>query len=270
MLEHLTEFIGRTHLVLLHFPIALIIVAAIVELLRALNLRRTAARYVPGPAGSTMFFFALLATCVSVLTGLILGWNDGPKVDLHRILGIVSGVLVLITTFALLAARSPGAKKAPSIYLLLLTVSAAAVGFTGHLGGEITHGQGYITRPLTRIFENPTEPIPAAALDPALFDITQAQLDTYLTDIQPILDASCVECHGPDEAEDDVRLDSIEHVLSPDTSIIMRGDPIMSDLVYLIELPPGDPDIMPPEDHADPLTPEQTKIIRDWVESLGS
>jgi hypothetical protein len=49
----------------------------------------------------------------------------------------------------------------------------------------------------------------------------------------------------------------------------VRGDPDASELNYLIELPAGDPDIMPPEDHADPLTPDQTQLIRDWVESLG-
>lgn len=268
MLEHITEFIGRTHLVVLHFPIALIIVAAIVELLRALNNKLTANAYTPGPTGTTLLLFALVTTAYAVLTGLILGFDDAPKVDQHRILGIISGVLVLATAITLIPARKAAATKAAKLYLTLLLISAAAVGFTAHLGGELTHGQGYITRPLTRIGSTPTQPAPTAALDPASFSITQSQLDVFLNDIQPILDASCIECHGQDEAENDVRLDAIEHVLDEDTGVVVRGDPVMSDLLYYIELPPGDPDIMPPEEHADPLSTDQIETIRAWIESL--
>lgn len=267
MLEHLTEFIGRTHLVVLHFPIALLIVAAIVELLRALNLRHTASRYTPTPAGTTMFVFALLATIASVITGLILGFDDPPEVDLHRILGIITGILVVLTAVPLIASRRENLGNAPRLFLTLLIISAGAVGLTGHLGGDLTHGEGFLTRPLRAIFTPPPEP--NTTLDPAAFNITQQQLDLYLDQIQPILDASCIDCHGAIDPEDDVRLDSIEFVLADSPEIIVRGDADMSDLTYLIELPAGDPDIMPPEDHADPLTPEQTQLIRNWVESLG-
>jgi len=267
MIENLIEFLGRTHLVVLHFPIALLIVAALVELLSALNLRRTASRYSPTTAGNTTFAFALIACIYTAVSGLILGFDATPKVDLHRILGIITAVLVVLTAIPLIASRKPVPGKAPSLYLALLIISATAVGFTGHLGGDLTHGQGYITRPLLDIF-NP-QPEPAAALDPASFNITQEQLDIYLDQIQPIFDASCIDCHGADDPEDDVRLDALAFVLADTPEIIVRGDPVMSDLVYLIELPAGDPDIMPPEDHADPLTPDQTQLIRDWVDSLG-
>jgi len=59
MIDHLLEFVGRTHLVLLHFPIALIVCAAAVELFRAVRPRvqRTAnaQAFVPGSAGTTLF-----------------------------------------------------------------------------------------------------------------------------------------------------------------------------------------------------------------------
>jgi len=269
MLDNLIEFLGRTHLVVLHFPIALLIVAAIVELLSALNLRRTASRYTPTAAGTTMFVFALGACAYTVISGLILGFEDSSKVDLHRILGIATGILVLLTAIPLVASRREHPGNAPKLYLALLIISAGAVGFTGHLGGDLTHGKGFLTRPLLNIFNPDPAPAPVATLNPSSFNITQDQLDIYLDQIQPIFDTNCIDCHGAKDPEDDVRLDALEYVLSTDKEIVVRGDPVMSDLVYLIELPAGDPDIMPPEDHADPLTPEQTQLIRDWVESLG-
>lgn len=270
MLDHLIEFFGRTHLVVLHFPIALIIVAAMIELSHALmpRIRRDpmAAPYTPGPLATPMFGIALLATLVSVGTGLVFGFSDGEKVDLHRILGIVSAVLVLLAGFALLFARKPGPGIWARVYLGLLSVSAICVGITGHLGGELTHGKGFITRPLTQMFTGQREPV--ATLDAAAFGISQTSLDTYLDTIQPIFDAHCIECHDADDAEDDIRLDALEFVLDPDLDMLQRGDADASELVYRVELPHGDPDLMPPPDDGEPLESVQIEAIRAWIESL--
>lgn len=272
MIDHLTEFIGRTHLVVLHFPIAILIVAAMLELWHALapKVRRDPAvgSYQPSPLATPLFVIALFAMIAAIGTGLIFGYSDGEKVDLHRILGIATGVLVLITGFALLASRKPSPGASAKIYLALLVVSAIAVGVTGHLGGELTHGKGFITRPLTRVFR--AERVPVPALDPAAFGISQSSLDMYLDTIQPIFDTHCIDCHGAEEAEEDVRLDALEFVLDPDLDIIERGDADASELVYLIELPHGDPDLMPPPDEGEPLEAAQVRVIREWVESLGS
>jgi len=270
MAEHIIEFLGRTHLVVLHFPIALLIVAAMVEVCTALapRLRRgpISGGYRPSRHAGLLFFISLLATVVSVITGLIFGFGDGSEVDLHRILGIVSGVLVLITGIALLMARGPAPGRGAKIYLGLLVLSAVMIGITGHLGGELTHGEGFITRPLQRIFTS--GPGPIAATDPAAYGISQASLDTYLATIQPIFDKRCIDCHGVEDAEDDVRLDALGFVLDPSLEIIERGDPDASELVYLIELPHGDPDLMPPPDEGDPLEPAQIEAIRRWIASL--
>lgn len=269
MLDHLIEFFARTHLVVLHFPIALLIVAATVELFRALNLKRTATHYTPGPAATTMFAFAFLGCAYTVLSGLVFGFSDGEKVDLHRILGVISAVLVLLAAFALLKAHRPAPGSAARIYLTLLSLSALTVALTAHFGGDLTHGKGFITRPLLQIFEPQTAPEPVATLNPVDFGISQAALDTYLSTIQPIFDQSCIECHGPDKAENDVRLDALEHVLDPALDILVPGDPDASEIIYLIDLPAGDPDIMPPEDEAEPLTSDQIEAIRSWIASLS-
>ncbi len=282
MLGHLLDFIGRTHLVVLHFPIALIIVAAMVELTRALAPRylerftrapRTTP-FTPSPTALILIAFALLFTLITTTTGLVLGFDAPPKADTHRILGIVSAVLVLITTISAFAARHPSSSKPTTLYLTLLLISAAAVGLTGHKGGDLTHGQGFLTRPLTQLLNPDPEPTTPEseppALNPADFNLTQASLDTYLSDVQPILTTKCVQCHGPDEAEQDLRLDTIAHTLDPSTNTIDRDDPENSDLLYFITLPPGDPDIMPPEDDPalEPLTESEIKTIVAWIRGL--
>jgi uncharacterized membrane protein len=270
MLGNLIEFIGRTHLVVLHFPIALIITLALIELwaLAKPRIQRTAERGALRPSVIAMpiFLLAFLATAVTLITGLIFGFDDGERVDLHRIVGIVSAALVLLTGAAMLFARRPGADGAAKLYLALLTISAIAVGFAGHLGGELTHGKGFITRPLTQGSAATTTPI--AQLDPAAFGISAESLATYTSTIQPIFDAHCIDCHAQEDPEDDVRLDALEFVLDPELDIVRRGDPDSSELVYLIDLPAGDPDIMPPSDHSEPLSREQIESITSWIELL--
>ncbi len=275
MLSQLTEFIGRTHLVVLHFPIALVIVAAMVELARALTprLTRPAPRlpFRPGPTATILLALALLATIWTVISGLILGYNEPPKADPHRVMGIASAALVLLTLAAMLIARAASTRAAPGLYLLLLTLSAAAVGVTGHLGGNLTHGTGFLTRPLALMFApRADEPAAAAALDPSDYGVSRASLDTYLAAIKPIFTDSCIECHGPDTSEGDIRFDTLALVLDEDDEILVRGDPDASEIVYRIELPHGDEDAMPPEDEGDPLQPDQIRTIRDWIASLGN
>lgn len=279
--DHILEFVGRTHLVVLHFPIALIVVAAVVEVWRLIEprVRRRAAveAWRPSGAGTIMFVCALLGTVVSVVTGLVLGFDGGERVDLHRILGIVSGVVMLVTGAALLLANRPdaGSRAVPfsgRVYVLMLCVSAGLVGATGHFGGELTHGHGFLTKPLKAIFADDADSADAqvpVVVEASVLGVSVEAAEVFNRSVLPILEASCVECHGPYEAEDDIRLDTLAFVLDPDADMVRRGDGDGSELVYRIDLPHDDPDIMPPEDDGEPLTRGQVDVIRDWIDSLG-
>ncbi|MGJ8637362.1 MAG: c-type cytochrome domain-containing protein [Phycisphaerales bacterium] len=263
MIEHLLEFIGRTHLVVLHFPIALIVVTAVVEIWRMMALKGRA--YTPSAAGSVMFLFALLGAAVSVITGLVLGFDGGERVDLHRILGIVSGVLMVVTWFAWMSAMKPESKSG-KVYLTLLCLSAASIGAAGHFGGELTHGEGFLTKPLKEMVGMQEDQL---TLDAEALGVSRVSAEVFELEVLPIMKRSCVECHGPDEAEDDIRLDTLAYVLDRRVQTVRRGDPDGSELVYRIELPHDDPDIMPPEGDGEPLTSAEVKVVRDWIASLS-
>lgn len=270
MLNHLIEFIARTHLLVLHFPIAMIVCAAFVETTRLLWFRCTrrsiADHFRPCNSASLMFAFAFASTIVAITTGLILGYDYGQSADLHRILGLISGALILITAIALLIALRKSTFKSTIVYFALLCPSAGAVCATGHFGGDLTHGKGFITDPLIQII-NPT---PAPQSDPQIqaLNLTPESIEIYKTIIQPIFDNSCIKCHGKRKQKADLRLDSLAFTLDPELNIIERGSPDDSELIYLIELPADDEEVMPPEGEADPLTQDQIQSIRNWIQSL--
>jgi hypothetical protein len=87
-------------------------------------------------------------------------------------------------------------------------------------------------------------------------------------DIQPILDSSCLRCHGPVKPKSHFRLDNRESALKGgdnNTNDIVPGDSLNSLLVHYVvrEVPDLE---MPPTGKADPLTPRQIGLLRAWID----
>lgn len=87
----------------------------------------------------------------------------------------------------------------------------------------------------------------------------------FVKDIQPILQNSCIKCHGPEKQKGGLRLDSKAAALKggKDGEVINLNHADKSDLYRRITLEPGSDDIMPSK--GDPLTKAQTDLIRDWI-----
>jgi len=94
---------------------------------------------------------------------------------------------------------------------------------------------------------------------------------TYATDIKPILDASCIKCHGAQKPKGKLRLDSLEGILkgSQDGKVIETGNSAKSMLVLNVAHLGDEDDFMPPPKNKmglKQLTPEQVGLIRAWVD----
>jgi mono/diheme cytochrome c family protein len=98
--------------------------------------------------------------------------------------------------------------------------------------------------------QNPTQPQPTV---------------DFVRDIQPILQASCYECHGSRKTKAHLRLDSPAGILKGGEtgSIIVPGKSEQSLIVRRILGLDGD-DRMPKD--GDPLTPPQVALIRSWID----
>ena len=92
----------------------------------------------------------------------------------------------------------------------------------------------------------------------------QTKVD-FVKDIQPILQKSCIECHGPEKQKGKLRLDSKEASFKggKDGVVIVPKEADKSELYRRITLPRDHDDIMP--NKGEPLTKAQTDLIRDWI-----
>jgi mono/diheme cytochrome c family protein len=99
---------------------------------------------------------------------------------------------------------------------------------------------------------------PAAAATPA------ANVD-FARDIQPILQSTCVECHGPKKTKAQLRLDSAAGVMKGGENgpIVTAGSSDKSLIVRRVLGLDGD-DRMPKD--GDPLPPAQIALLRTWID----
>lgn len=142
MPDRLFRWLGAMHPAAVHFPIALFLVAALLEI-AALTLRW------PVLTQGTRVIITLAA--ISAIAAVALGWfamglpgKDDVTHLSHRWLGTSIAALGLLSWWAKEHwVRRPGRGR-ELIYIGLLTLTAAAVVVNGLLGGMLTHGMRHL------------------------------------------------------------------------------------------------------------------------------
>jgi hypothetical protein len=91
---------------------------------------------------------------------------------------------------------------------------------------------------------------------------SDGKLVQFERDIAPILRDRCLDCHGPDDAKNDFRIDDADSI----ANYIEPGDASSSSL-YVDYLTAADEEsLMPPRSHKGPLPPAEIALIRYWID----
>ena len=293
------QVFGRLHIVALHFPIALVAVAALL-VLWSLVRKQDEAQTKPVSPGLWLVGIAAASAVAASLTGWVFAGaeyaDSQGSLGLHRWLGVCSAVLVVGTYVLGVIANKIASARAGRLYIALVLLAAPLVGFTGHVGGGLVHGKNFVFKPLIdsnksesapvqtesdqpldqlgleqpeELSEEPAEPeADRPLLSGPSVDLTNPKPSVVVEsaafdeDVMPILVRSCIRCHNPDKSRGRVRLDELRHVLRT----VEPGKPDESLLVYTIELPEHDEDSMPKNEP--PLPDIEIATIRAWIASL--
>ncbi len=258
-------FLAPFHAVVLHFPIGFLTVAGMLEVYRAFRpsgeLRRVTV---------LLLWLGLLTGIISAAFGLMRaggGGYEAKALSLHRLYGVaVPFVTAAAIVLQWLAYRNETARGWTRSYRGLLTGTLTLVVVAGHYGGNLTHGSKYLVENAPEFVREllVDNPAPSSTVDPSALDAHQR---SYVEKVQPLLEAKCYKCHGPDKQKGGYRLDQPELAFKGGDSekvAIKPGDPLGSHLVRLILLPPQHDDVMPPEGK-EPLTLEEIMTLLDWI-----
>jgi uncharacterized membrane protein len=137
-------FIGKFHPLVVHFPIALVLAAAAAELVVVATARQ---------AWRTVAVANIRAAAALGVVTAITGWlfalsplvDASPSLEWHRWVGVAAAAGAIDA--ALLSRRLPVlSRRSAFVYRFTLFVTALLVAITGHLGGALVWGAGFLQR----------------------------------------------------------------------------------------------------------------------------
>ncbi|MEM8897715.1 MAG: c-type cytochrome domain-containing protein [Bacteroidota bacterium] len=253
----LDQFIGRFHPLLVHIPIGVLIVAIGFDLISRRRVFRSLEPSVPA-----LYLIGAVGGVFSCITGYLLSSNGEyatEQVNPHMWMGI--GLTILAFFLYLFKQKL----KPPSIFSLVLPlISFILLTVTGHLGGNLTHGENYLTQYAPWNLSEEQQ----------IFHLTREELPhayVYTDIVQPILQTKCYRCHSTTKQKGKLRLDEIEWMLKGGKSGIpslVVGDPEGSEMIHRILLPLVEEEHMPPKGKPQ-VSSEELTILRWWIAHGG-
>jgi hypothetical protein len=269
--EHgnLGQFIGRFHILLLHLPLVLIILVPVLDLAG----RRPKWAHLREAAGPVLSAAAFL-TFVTALDGWLLAWSGGYRS--HDVTNHMWAGALLTGACAAASLARCGALPTRA-YPALIALALGLVVWTGHTGGTITHGDGFLSEklpPRMRAWLGMPAEAPKPATQGAAPKAAHAGPGSaepgnpafYAVHVAPLLARSCVSCHKPEKHKGGLLMDTYEHLMhgGEDGPVILPGNAKGSELLRRVRLPASDDDSMP-SDGDKPLAPEEIQMIERWI-----
>jgi uncharacterized membrane protein len=245
-------FLGHFHPLLVHLPIGGLVLLGVLEFVAQFTRWRDTAQN-----SQWILAFVCATTGVSAACGWLLasaGGHDAELLGRHRALGLALALACLVS----LLLRSRGWLRG---YRVSLIAALALLGLTGHFGGTLTHGRGFLRAPA------PLQPVAGYAMSrPEAETLPVMQQPVFAGLIQPILQERCVACHNPEKHKAELRLDTFSELLKggQDGPVIHLRRAGESSLLQRMVLSPDSDGHMPPEGQSQP-TAEEIAVVEWWI-----
>ena len=260
----ITLFLGRFHPLVVHLPITLILLGGLMHFLST----KGKYKYLDSAVS-----FVLLLGAVFAIVAAILGWfiandrgYDPNTLFFHRWLGIT----VVIGSILLCLIRFQLVKVNDRLFPILMIVIMGMVGFTGHLGGNLTHGEGYLTEYapdfVRDIFQDGSD-------NQMFFAELPTQPDSvYVFNhiISPIIEAKCGNCHNESQKKGGLNLLTVDGLEEggDNGEVFILEKPFESEIILRTTLPPRHTKFMPPK--GTPLSFSEIELLKWWINSGAS
>ncbi|MEO9892463.1 c-type cytochrome domain-containing protein [Aurantibacter sp.] len=252
------KFLGRFHPLVVHLPIGFLLLAIIAQFATRWP------KFNPiKPFLIYLWGLGAIGSFVTVLFGYFLSLSGDYDTDTlfwHK----WSGIAVFIFSAAMYYLFNTSLKVNEFIKWAFSILVLALIAFTGHKGGNLTHGQTYLFEYAPNVVRG------IAGLQPKVIPRKKVTVldsaDIYLDLIQPMMDSKCISCHNSEKKKGDLLLTSYNNMMlgSENGEVIIPGDSETSELFRRITLPENHDDFMPTEGKR-PLTEEEIEIIDFWI-----
>lgn len=137
-------FVGRFHPILLHLPVGILGVLCFFELI--CSTQRGEQKY--GEASLIMLLLGAAGSVLAVLAGIMLsreGGYVGGNFSLHQTMGLVGTAGVLVSLVVRLMGMGRESMELLNAYRALYFISFGIMGLGAHFGGNMSHGNKFLT-----------------------------------------------------------------------------------------------------------------------------
>lgn len=259
----LWTFLGRLHPLIVHFPIALLIIASFLELLSLKKKTQMRA------AIDVLLVIGALSAIAAAIFGLLLKSQDdygGSTLTIHQWSGIATAILSAATVWLHRRVTHGYSARTIKAYRTLLLFTVLSVSIAGHYGASLTHGSDFLTSalPWNNEFKNSNFNVQNFGdAETALLDIKQIA-DLNL-EVRSIFAHNCYKCHSAEKVKGELRLDKKVFVMKGGESgdVISAGHPDKSEMIRRLELPRDDEESMPPKGKT--LSEKEIATLKFWI-----
>ncbi len=252
----LWAFIGRWHPMIVHFPVTLVFIALLMELIASFK-KTTAFR----PAIRLLVVTGAVSSIIAVTSGLLLSRSGDYGTDIlsrHQWAGIITMILSVFTAFAFYKFSRPVQKTFLIVTTVLVTVA-------GHYGATLTHGEDYLTEVLPGNKPAKTGNANLVLASQTNGELTEEQVQELNLQVRTILAHNCYNCHGAAKVKAQLRLDSREFIMKGGEhgAALVPGSPQKSEMMRRILLPRGHKEAMPNKGKG--LTKDEITVLEYWI-----
>lgn len=259
-MQDLIYFLGRFHVLVLHLPVGILLLAVGMEVLARWPRFFVDDRSLLEPAMPLIWGCGALTAVATVVLGSMHASErgfSGAGVSHHRWAGTALAFMAVLIWAWRADAPATFAKVWPASMAAIVGLLIA----TGHYGGALTHGPDYLSEYAPGL-EHGTHTLAARAkvTDPTMADI-------YLDVVAPMLSTKCSSCHSEVKRRGGLSLADYPSLRKGGESgeVIKPGDPSRSELYRRITLP-GDAEGYMPRNHKSPPSTAEIEVLRWWIE----
>ncbi len=227
---------GRLHPMLLHAPIVLVFIVALLYYFQN-KLERQSFLWLFKKA----IFFTAVCSSLTALSGLLLSKENSGDLRVHMYGGLLLSWGCYLA-FELQNKILTHKVWANSFWALL---SYGTI-WVGHLGASITHGAGFLLPQNERETDSPNT--------------------VFSKSIAPIFSAKCNSCHNNQKSKGGLNLSSLQGIAQGGKSgpLFIKGDSVHSKIIQVLTLPINHKKHMPPQDKPQ-LSVQELTLIKHWL-----
>ena len=259
-MDEIIYFLGRFHVLILHLPVGVLMLAVGMEALARWPRFFVQQRSPIEPAMTLIWGSGALAAVATVVLGYMHASEPGftgAGVNHHR----WAGTALAFTAVLIWAWRADAPQSFARVWPVGMAAIVALLIITGHLGGVLTHGPDYLSEFAPGALRARSA---GPASRPKVTDVAKA--DIYLDVVAPLLEARCSVCHNEDKRRGGLSFADYPSLRKGGESgeAIKPGDPAASELYRRITLPSSADGYMP-KNHKSPPSAAEIEVLRWWI-----